>query len=207
MGKEVLGYLEEHGGYRIECVLDEIEIPECLGYRVVHPFQYSGECRNAILAVGMPQHKQLVLDKYAPLELNWLTFVHPTANVSRHARIGCGSVIAPFAAITGDARLGEFVLVNVLAAVCHDAVVGNRSSIFPYGCVTGHAQIGTECMVGAGAKVLPGIRVGDRCRISAGAVVSQDMPDDRLVFGNPARGILHPQPEIAREPARLEEQP
>jgi hypothetical protein len=31
LGKEVVGYLEQHGGYRIACVLDELAMEHCLG--------------------------------------------------------------------------------------------------------------------------------------------------------------------------------
>jgi acetyltransferase EpsM len=190
LGKEVLGYIEQHRGYRVICVLDELAVEHCLGYPIVHPEKYSGNCRDAILAVGMPEHKRWVLQKYAPLQLRWLTLIHPSASVSRSSRIGDGSVICPQASITADAWLGELVLVNISATVTHDAVVGARSTIFPYGFIAGGAHIGEDCLISAGAKVLPGIRVGDRSRLGADAVAHRDVPDDVLVCGNPARTVF-----------------
>lgn len=41
--------------------------------------------------------------------------------------------------------------------------------------------------VGGGAIVLPGVRVGRMAMIGSGAVVTKDVPDRGIVFGNPAR--------------------
>ena len=40
--------------------------------------------------------------------------------------------------------------------------------------------------IGAGAVVLPGIEVGQHAMVGAGAVVTKDVPDNGLVYGNPA---------------------
>ena len=45
--------------------------------------------------------------------------------------------------------------------------------------------------IGAGAIVLPGIEIGRRAIIGAGAVVTQDTPDDATVTGVPAAPVLH----------------
>ena len=41
--------------------------------------------------------------------------------------------------------------------------------------------------IGAGAVLLPGITVGQRAMVGAGAVVTQDVPSNAIVVGNPAR--------------------
>jgi UDP-2-acetamido-3-amino-2,3-dideoxy-glucuronate N-acetyltransferase len=52
------------------------------------------------------------------------------------------------------------------------------------------ASRGTICegaSVGGGAVVLPGVRVGRYALVGAGAVVTRDVPDHGIVYGNPAR--------------------
>lgn len=187
LAKELLGYIDEHGGYNIACILDENNSEELFGYEVMHPNQYSGSCKNAFFAVGYPEHKELVIEKYKHLQLVWETFVHPASIVSKYACLGVGSIIAPFALIAGNAALSDFVFLNVYSAVGHDSTVGANCSLMPYSCVNGGVSIGKECLLATGAKILPGVTIGDRCRISAGAVVTRDVPANSLVFGNPAQ--------------------
>ena len=43
------------------------------------------------------------------------------------------------------------------------------------------------CSIGANATILPGIVVGEKAMVGAGAVVTKDVPDYALVYGNPAK--------------------
>jgi maltose O-acetyltransferase len=46
-----------------------------------------------------------------------------------------------------------------------------------------------KAYVGTGAIILPGVRIGEGAKVGAGAVVTKDVPDGRLVGGVPARDI------------------
>jgi len=41
--------------------------------------------------------------------------------------------------------------------------------------------------LGAGSVILPGVTIGAFALVGAGAVVTRDVPDNGLVYGNPAR--------------------
>lgn len=58
---------------------------------------------------------------------------------------------------------------------------GNRYQKF------GRIRIGSDVFVGANAILLPGVTIGNRVVIGAGSVVTQDVPDDSVCAGNPAR--------------------
>lgn len=45
--------------------------------------------------------------------------------------------------------------------------------------------------IGANATILPGITIGRRAMIGAGAVVTKDVPECAVVFGNPAKIIRY----------------
>ena len=49
------------------------------------------------------------------------------------------------------------------------------------------AAVRRGAAVGGGAVVLPGVNVGSFAMVGAGAVVTKDVPDHGIVFGNPAR--------------------
>lgn len=43
--------------------------------------------------------------------------------------------------------------------------------------------------IGANATILPGVVIGENSMVGAGAVVTRSVPDNVLVFGNPARVV------------------
>jgi acetyltransferase-like isoleucine patch superfamily enzyme len=49
--------------------------------------------------------------------------------------------------------------------------------------------IKTNASIGAGSTILGGITIGENAMIGAGSVVTKDIPDNELWFGNPARFI------------------
>ncbi len=48
-------------------------------------------------------------------------------------------------------------------------------------------HIGRNCWIGAGAIILPGVTIGDNTVIGAGSVVTNDIPEGVVAFGNPCR--------------------
>ncbi|MCP3141042.1 acyltransferase [Pyxidicoccus xibeiensis] len=55
-----------------------------------------------------------------------------------------------------------------------------------------------DVWVAHGAIIMPGVRVGARSVVSAGSIVTQDVPPDSLAMGNPARNMSLEL--VAREP-------
>ena len=51
----------------------------------------------------------------------------------------------------------------------------------------GDVYIDKNVWIGAGAIILPGVHIGKNSVIGAGSVVTRDIPENVLVFGNPCR--------------------
>jgi UDP-2-acetamido-3-amino-2,3-dideoxy-glucuronate N-acetyltransferase len=89
------------------------------------------------------------------------------------ARIADGVFIGPAAVLTND-RLPR--------AVAPDGRMIDLEHWQPLG-----VEIGEGASVGAHATVIAGVSVGRWAMIGAGAVVTRDVPDHAVAFGNPAR--------------------
>ena len=50
-------------------------------------------------------------------------------------------------------------------------------------------KIGKNVWIGSNAAVLPGVTIGDNAVIGAGAVVTKDVPANRIAAGVPAKVI------------------
>lgn len=47
--------------------------------------------------------------------------------------------------------------------------------------------VGDNVWIGAGVRVMPGVTIGSNVVIGAGSVVTKDIPDNVIAFGNPCR--------------------
>lgn len=54
----------------------------------------------------------------------------------------------------------------------------------------GKIKIGNNCVLGSNVIITPGVTIGDNCVVGAGSVVTHDTPDNKFVFGVPARPIM-----------------
>jgi sugar O-acyltransferase (sialic acid O-acetyltransferase NeuD family) len=115
--------------------------------------------------------------------------VHRTAFVADNATIGAGSQILANASVCVEARLGAACIVNTAASVDHECRLGHGVHIAPGAHLAGEVEVGDFSMIGAGATVLPRVRIGRDCVVGAGAVVTRDLPDATVAYGNPARVV------------------
>ena len=58
-------------------------------------------------------------------------------------------------------------------------------------------RVGSHVWFGGGVKVLPGVTIGSNVVIGAGSVVTKDIPDGVLAYGNPCR-VIRPITEADR---------
>jgi maltose O-acetyltransferase len=77
------------------------------------------------------------------------------------------------------------------------------------GTTTAPVTIGADVWIAHGAFIEPGVTVGDGAVISAGSVVTQDVPPRMMAIGNPARNVpltVRPKHELERAPGLSKEE-
>ena len=116
----------------------------------------------------------------------FLTVIHPSAIISRSAKLGTGVVVGPNSYVATHAILGDYVCVNSLSGIGHDAMIGASATISSQVDVTGAVTVGEKVFIGSGARLLPKISVGANSRIGAGAVVVRSVKPDTTMFAKPA---------------------
>jgi UDP-perosamine 4-acetyltransferase len=146
--------------------------------------------QHAFIAIGgthdnQPRRRAYELARREGFEL--LNVVHPSAVVSPSATLGDGVAVCPAAVVGAGARIGSDVIVNSGAIVEHDCVVGDHAHIASGAVLAGGVLVGSGAHIGAGASVRQGLRIGAGAVVAMGAVVVDDVSDDAVVAGVPAR--------------------
>jgi len=120
---------------------------------------------------------------------SFATIIHPSASVSRHARIGVGTALLQNVVVNADIVIGDHSFVDYGALLGHDAIIGDFVTIAPGAVISGGVRLGAGAYVGAGAMLRDGISVGEGAVLGMGAVVVKDVPPTAVMVGNPARRL------------------
>jgi acetyltransferase-like isoleucine patch superfamily enzyme len=129
------------------------------------------------------------------------TRVWAFAHILKDAVIGRNCNICDFVFIENEVVLGDDVTVKCGVYIWDGLTIEDRAFIGPSVVFTNDRAprskaylqeypttvIREGASLGAGAVILPGIVVGRYAMVGAGAVVTRDVGDFVLVFGNPAR--------------------
>ncbi len=135
-----------------------------------------------IIAIANIKYRRPIIESFLESEAKFLTFLHPTATVSRSAKIGIGTVIAPNVNIGPNVRIGKFNMINARASIGHDTVIGDYNFITPNVCFSGFTKIIDENIFGINSVTIPGIVIGSNNTIAAGMVLDKNIKDNATVF-------------------------
>ncbi|MGN6639098.1 MAG: acetyltransferase [Mucilaginibacter sp.] len=147
-----------------------------------------------ILAIGNNFFRKSVSVKI-DAQLNYITAIHPSSNISPSAVIGEGTVVMAGVSVNADTVVGRHCILNTNCSVDHDCKLNDFVHVSPNAALAGNVKIDEGAHVGIGACVIQGIKIGKWATIGAGAVVIDDVPDHAVVVGNPAKIIKYTSPD------------
>ena len=113
--------------------------------------------------------------------------IHPSANISRYAELGAGTLAVAGVVVNINASIGRSVILNTACSVDHDCELADYVHVSPGARLAGGVRVGKGSWIGIGAVVREGISIGDNVVVGAGAVVISDVADGDTVFGVPAK--------------------
>ena len=117
----------------------------------------------------------------------WL--IDPSAVVAQSSDVARGCYVNALAVIASKSELAQFVFVGRCSSVGHHCRLEEFTTVGPGVTIASSCHIGRGAMIGAGATLLPRKTIGANSVIGAGAVVVDDVPDNTIVVGNPAKVI------------------
>jgi len=118
-----------------------------------------------------------------------LNAVHDSAIIDKKSNMGIGNVVNPGCIINAFAKIGNNCVIYSGSIIEHEDVLSDNVFVGPGVSLTANVKIGKNSYIGVGSKVIPHIKIGKNVTVGAGSVVLDDIPDNTIVAGVPAKRI------------------
>ena len=123
--------------------------------------------------------------------------IEPGAIIREHVTVGKNAVIMMGAVLNIGAVVGEGTMIDMGAILGGRATVGKNCHVGAGAVLAGVIEpasavpvvVEDGVLIGANAVVIEGVHIGKNAVVAAGAVVIEDVPDNMVVAGCPARII------------------
>ncbi len=169
--------------------IKKVECWDVLGttdYLIENALEFDG----IIVAIGDNKIRLAIFKKLEHKECgNIITLIHRDATVCSSVKIGAGTVVMAGAIVNAFSSLGKGCIINSNSVVEHDCVLSDGVHISPGAILTGAVSIDSCSWVGAGAIVIQQLKIGSNITIGAGSCVINDIADEGVYAGSPARKL------------------
>lgn len=142
-----------------------------------------------IIANGEPLVRKNIYQKLSENNLKLGRLVDVSTMVAETANIADGVIVTPMCSISSDAKLERNSCINTMSIIGHDVIIGENTVISSMVNMGGACIVGENSYIGMGALVKEGIKIGSNSIVGMGSVVYNDVPDDVIALGNPARVV------------------
>lgn len=119
---------------------------------------------------------------------NLATIISPLAYVSKHAKIGPGTIVFPFSIVDVDVVIGANCIINHATTVGHGAIIEDHCHVSA-NCVLGKCLIGSGTFIGGNCWVNNTVSVPSNSIIGSATNIVKTIELEGVYIGNPARKI------------------
>lgn len=153
---------------------------------------YKSGTHNALITVGSVKDntkRYRLFNMAKEIGYKFPVIISPEAIIDKSVKVGEGTVIMPGSIINIDSSIGKNCIINTGAIIEHDCKIRDYCHIAPGVHISGKIDIGELSFIGIGAAIIQGIKIGKNVTVGAGSVVIEDIADDVIAVGNPAKII------------------
>lgn len=148
------------------------------------------EGKNFIVATGDNKIRYSIMKEINKKGGILPTLIHPSAHISKSAKIGNGVYIHAGAVIWTKVELGDGVIISPNTVIAHHTKIGKACMISTMCAVGASLSVGDYSFFGFGSIAITGInKVGKNVYLGAGTTVTKDTEDNVLMVGTPARVV------------------
>jgi UDP-perosamine 4-acetyltransferase len=176
-------FVDDRSGARISLegkpVFHSSQLPEIIARGV----------RSLAIAVANAEVRLRIRRQCDELDIELINAIHPRAWISPSARMGRGNYIKAGALVDTGCRIGDCCIIDNRVAIPHDNTIGDGCHLAPGVHLGSNVIVGERSILGIGASVSTNVRIGRDAIVSVGSAVTQDVPDEAVVEGVPAKVV------------------
>lgn len=168
--KSCIDVIEQENRYQIAGIIDlQEKLNETiLNYQILATDdnlpEIAAKYDNFLITFGQiktPDKRIELFNKLKKLGGKFPVITSPLAYVSKHAKVGEGTVIMHNALVNADAKIGKNCIINTKALIEHEAVIGDHCHIATNAVINGGSRVGTGTFIGSNAMTPESINIGN----------------------------------------------
>ncbi len=181
--------LAEKIGYKVIAFVDDFQkgfigdVPVYNSIESIDDFK----AKKFFLAFGESKPRLKYYKLIKKLNLETVNLIDEDSKIEHGAVIGTGNYISKDAIIFSSAKIGDCNIINCKAVVATDVRIGNNNNISLGVNLCGGARVGDNCYIGCQSSISSGFHIGNNVTVGAGAIVLDDVEDNKFVCGIPAK--------------------
>jgi len=178
--KSAIDVIEQEARFEIAGIIDKPELlgSKILGYPVIgNDFDLDNlakKYQNALVTVGQIK-TALARIKLYDLAINagfsLPSIVSPNAYISKHSKIGNGTIIMGNVIVNANASIGDNCIINSKALIEHDCLISSHCHISTNAIINGGVTIGSKSFIGSNVTTKNNIIIKENSFIEAGSLV------------------------------------
>lgn len=161
-------------------------------------FVFPPGVEGAFVAIGENYARQRLARIIQDRGLTLINVLHPSANIDPTVTLGGGIFVGPGAVICKGASIGDAVIVNSGAVIDHDCVIEDAVHVGPGSRLAGRVKVRERAFLGTGTTAIPDVVIGEDSILGAGSVVVDNVTENAVSLGVPARLKHHREPLLHR---------
>jgi sugar O-acyltransferase (sialic acid O-acetyltransferase NeuD family) len=188
--KSCIDVIEQEAKYRIAGVVDIAEKlhEKILSYEVICTDEdipnIVKKYENFLITIGQiktPKRRIALFELLKSLDANLPAIISPSAYVSKHARMGEGTIVMHNTLVNAGASIGNNCIINSKALVEHDVTIGDHCHIATGAVINGGVRVGTRTFIGSNVVTREYVEIGDACVIGAGEKIITNIASNSTI--------------------------
>ena len=178
--KSAIDVIEQEARFKIAGIIDKPELlgSKILGYPVIgSDFDLESlakKYQNALVTVGQIKSALVRIKLYdLAIKAGFIlpSIVSPNAYISKHSKIGNGTIIMGNVIVNANTSIGDNCIINSKALIEHDCLISSHCHISTNAIINGGVKIGSKCFIGSNVTTKNNIIIKENSFIKAGSLV------------------------------------